>query len=149
MKPGDATLRDAPACLRILWAFGRATPWLPRARSWWEDLPLMTRIIRRGWVRRIRDGNGTVGFIARDGARIHALYVHPRARGQGLGRALVEDAKTRADRLELWVLHANDPARGFYRAQGFQEVLCSQGLGNDENMPDVLMVWNSPEGGDT
>ncbi|QGY00298.1 GNAT family N-acetyltransferase [Roseovarius faecimaris] len=135
-----------PGCLAALWAFSRRTPWLPRARAWWEDTLLMARLVRRGWVRFVRDAHGTAGFLARDGARIHALYVHPRARGQGLGRALLEDAKAGADRLELWVVHANASARRFYAAQGFEEVLCSQGLGNDENLPDVLMVWHRPQG---
>lgn len=143
MSPAPASLYDTPACLAILWAFTRATPWLPRARGRLADAGLMSRIIRRGWVRRIDDARGTAGFIARDGARIHALFVHPRARGQGLGRALLEDAKRAHDRLELWVLHANASARRFYAAQGFHEVLCSRGLGNDENLPDVKMVWHS------
>lgn len=136
-----ATLRDVPACLRILWAFTRATPWLPRVRPVWVDLALMARVIRRGWVRRMTDESGVAGFIARDGDRIHALYVHPRARGRGVGSALLNDAKAAHHRLELWVLQANAAARAFYAAHGFAEVKTSQGQGNDENLADVLMVW--------
>lgn len=137
-----------PRLLSILWAFTRATPWLPQTRGRWLDARLMGRIIRRGWVRQVADTRGPAGFIARDGAHIHALFVHPRARGQGLGQALLDEAKARADRLELWVLHANTAARRFYAAQGFDEVLCSRdGLGNDENLPDVLMVWQPQERG--
>lgn len=145
MKPGDATLWHMPGCLAALWAFSRRTSWLPRTRARREDIALMARILRRGWVRRVRDARGTAGFLARDGARIHALYIHPRARGQGLGTALIDDAKSGADRLELWVVHPNAGARRFYAAQGFEEVLCSRGFGNDENLPDVLMVWHKPE----
>lgn len=146
MRPGDATLRHMPGCLAALWSFSRHTPWLPRARARWEDIALMVRILRRGWVRFIRDGRGVAGFLARDGARIHALYVHPRARGQGLGSALLDDAKAGAEHLELWVVQANAAARHFYATQGFEEVLHSRGMGNDENLPDVLMVWQKPQG---
>lgn len=140
-----ATWRDVPACLRILWAFTRHTPWLPLVRPVWVDLALMTKVIRRGWVRHMRDDAGVAGFIARDGTRIHALYVHPRARGRGIGSALLNEAKAAHDRLELWVLHANAAARRFYAAHGFDEVSHSDGQGNDERMADVLMVWQGDQ----
>ena len=142
MRSAPAHLGHLPHLLAILWAFTRVTPWLPRVRSHAYEAWLMGRIIRRGWVRVIRDAQGPAGFIARDGARIHALYVHPRARRRGMGRDLLRDAKSGCARLELWVAAAYLPARRFYAAQGFDEVLCSQGLGNDEGLPDVLMVWS-------
>ena len=80
------------------------------------------------------------------GGRIHALYVHPRARGRGVGRLLLDDAKTRADRLDLWVLQANSLARGFYARHGFAEATRTSGAGNDENLPDIRMVWQATHG---
>ncbi len=103
MTPQRAKLHHTPRLLGILWAFTRATPWLPVLRSRWIDANLMGRIIRRGWVRHVGDAKGPAGFIARDGEVIHALY----------------------------------------GAQGFDELLCSHGLGNDENLPDILMVWQA------
>lgn len=149
MTPAPARIRHLPRLLGILWAFTRATPWLPQVRSRRADAWLMGRIVRRGWVRMIVDAQGPAGFIARDGARILALYVHPRARGRGLGRALLREAKAQSSRLELWVLEANTAARRFYAAEGFAEVLSGYGLGNDENLPDICMVWQDtaePEG---
>lgn len=139
MIPARATLWHMPRLLAVLWAFTRGTAWLPRTRPRWVDAYLMGRIIRRGWVRHVAGA----AFIARDGARIHALYVHPVRRGQGLGRALLDDAKSGCTRLELWVLARNTAARRFYAAQGFEEVLCGRGMGNDENLPDILMVWEA------
>ena len=140
MTPQPAKIWQMPRLLRILWSFTRATPWLPRHRPVWVDAQLMGRIIRQGWVRQV---NGAA-FIARDRERIHALYVHPASRRQGLGRRLLNDAKSRSDRLELWVLERNLIARKFYAAQGFKEVdFAPEGLGNDENMPDIKMIWTS------
>ncbi len=143
MTPRPANLCHVPPLLGILWAFTRATPWLPVRRPRWVDAKLMGQIIWRGWVRQVRDTKGAAGFIARDGEVIHALFVHPRAQGQGVGRVLLDEAKAAHDRLQLWVLAANDSARAFYAAQGFDEVLCSRGMGNDENLPDILMVWEA------
>jgi PPOX class probable F420-dependent enzyme len=55
---------------------------------------------------------------------IEALYVAPGAQGRGLGRQLVAAAMERLghqgfDAVVLWVLTANEPARGFYERLGF------------------------------
>lgn len=145
MTPMQARLRDVPQLSRVMWRFTRATPWLPRSRTCLTDLRLMAKVTQRGWVRLIRDGQGHAGFIARDGARIHALYVHPRAQGRGVGQKLLDEAKAQVPQLELWVLQANTNARRFYARQGFTEQTLSQGGGNDENLPDILMVWSADE----
>lgn len=138
-----ARLRDVPRLTAILRSFARTTPWLPQSRRLRTDLHLMTRITRAGWVRVLRDARGTAGFIARDGARIHALYVDPRARGTGVGRALILDAQAAAPQLDLWVAAANAPARAFYAAQGFGEV--AHGIAPDENIAEIRMVWPDPK----
>lgn len=89
----------------------------------------------------IREQGSVAGFLVRDGDILHALYVHPRRRGQGLGRALLAEAKAEAGVLRLWVVEANAAARAFYARQGFVEAARSAGLGNDEGLPDILMVW--------
>ena len=136
-----ARLWHVPKLARILWSFTRRTPWLPTVRTKGDDLRMMTRITRRGWVRLVRDHKGPAAFIARDGQMIHALYVHPRARRSGLGRRLIDEAKAGSDRLEIWTLQANRDARAFYAAQGFSEAGRSDGRSNDEYLPDIRMVW--------
>ncbi|QIE46441.1 GNAT family N-acetyltransferase [Pseudohalocynthiibacter aestuariivivens] len=143
--PRPARLHHVPQLTAILWAFSRRAPWLPRVRARRTDLRLMAKITHRGWVRIVPGRRGPVGFIARDGARIHALYVHPRAHRSGLGTTLLEDAKSRSKRLELWVAEANHPARAFYAAHDFTEAARTEGGGNDENLPDILMVWPPEE----
>lgn len=141
--PSRARLWHVPQMTAILWEFGRRTPWLPRVRPFHTDLHVMARITRRGWVRVIFDARGPAAFIARDGAWIHALYVHPRAQGRGLGRALLNDAKRSEATLNLHVVEVNHPARAFYAAQGFTEYARGYGLGNDENLADIHLIWHA------
>ena len=141
MQPVPARLWHVPQMAAILWGFIRRTPWLPRVRPYGTDLRVIARITRAGWVRVLRDRRGPAAFIARDGARVHALYVHPRAQGHGLGRALLRDAMRAQPRLELYVAEANEAARAFYAAHGFAEAGRSDGTDNDERLPDIHMIW--------
>jgi len=57
---------------------------------------------------------------------LHAVYLHPDARGSGAGELLVrtaiEDARrTGAGVIALWVNAENTPARSFYSRLGFKE----------------------------
>ncbi|PVA08943.1 GNAT family N-acetyltransferase [Pelagivirga sediminicola] len=141
MQPIRARLWHVPQMLAILWGFIHRTAWLPRVRPYRTDLRVMAQITRAGWVRVLRDARGPAAFIARDGALVHALYVHPRAQGRGMGRALLEEAKRAQPRLELFVAEANEAARSFYAAHGFAEAGRSDGAGNDERLPDIHMIW--------
>ena len=145
MTIARARLWHLPHLARILWAFTRATPWLPRVRSPRDDLRALAWVTRRGWVRIVRDRSGIAAFIVRDGSRVHALYVAPARRGQGYGGALLAEAKGAVDALDLWVLERNVAARAFYAAQGFREAARGQGMGNDEGLPDILMIWHERE----
>ena len=137
-----ARLWHLPQLARILWAFTRATPWLPVVRSYGADLRTLAYVMRRGWVDFAGKSHRIQGFIARDGERIHALYVHPNARGQGCGAAMIVEAKRRSARLELWTEQENHAAQGFYRRHGFREMARSDGAAHDERLPDILYVWH-------
>lgn len=140
MRIFPARVWHVPQLLNILWLHTRAMG--ETGRSWWTDAHLMAQVVLRGWVRCSQDEAGMAGFIIRDGERIHALYVRPRAQGRGLGRGLLNEAKTNSDRLELWTLERNYIARAFYQAQGFAECDYGTGLGNDEDLPDIHLIWN-------
>lgn len=148
MRTARAQIWHLPHLAVILWGFTRATPWLPQVRTRLEDLRALSSVIRWGWVRVIHERGKVAGFLVRDGDILHALYVHPARRGRGLGRALLAEAKAEAGLLRLWVVEANAAARAFYEDQGFVEAARSHGLGNDEGLPDILMVWRGErEGG--
>jgi len=61
------------------------------------------------------------------GIYLEDLYVRPSLRGKGLGKALLQTLAQTClargyARLEWWVLDWNEPARGFYRSLGAQEM---------------------------
>ncbi|MEC9103792.1 MAG: GNAT family N-acetyltransferase, partial [Pseudomonadota bacterium] len=107
-----------------------------------ENIAHLGRLIDLGWVRVAVDGV-IRGFLAREGAYVHALYVARGARGSGIGRRLIEDAKAQVDQLELHTFEANAGARRFYLRMGFAEAERSDGARNDEGLPDIRYVWQA------
>jgi len=78
---------------------------------------------------------------------VHAVYVHPDARGSGASSALIRAAVEAArgqggSRIALWVNGANKHARALYGRLGFlQTGRIPQGISVDgERVDDVLMV---------
>lgn len=63
-----------------------------------------------------------VGFIALIGNEIGAIFVDPKFHGQGIGRALMDKARSIRDVLELDVFKNNLIGRKFYEKCGFSEV---------------------------
>ncbi len=133
--------RDVAALAGLLASWKRETPWAPDPHDPAGDRATLRRLIRRGDVTALRGLYRALGFMARDGEEIHALYLHPRLRGRGYGRRLLDHAKARSDRLALWAFQANFDARRFYAREGFCEVGLSDGAGNDEGLPDVRLIW--------
>jgi len=136
-KPADV----APLA-RILADWIDETAWMPDIHTPHEDRRFLAHLIDTCDVITLRDRRGLQGFLARDGAMIHGLYLTPGARGKGLGKRLLEIAKSRSDHLELWSFQANAGARAFYGREGFDEVELTDGAGNDEKVPDVRLIWS-------
>ena len=125
---------------RVLGDWCRDTPWMPKLHSraqdaWFVGELLKTHVVRMGFA-------GGLGFLARRGGVVDALYLAPLARGKGLGRALLDEAKALGF-LGLWTFQANPGARAFYRREGFVEVRFTDGAGNEERLPDVWMEWRA------
>jgi len=73
---------------------------------------------------------------------IDQLYLSPDAVGRGVGRLLVEAAKSiLGSPVCLHTFQENVAARRFYEKLGFQIVKLSDGSENEENCPDVLYEW--------
>ncbi|MCC6007653.1 MAG: GNAT family N-acetyltransferase [Rhodobacteraceae bacterium] len=138
---GPATEADAPALAAILSDWVADTPWMPRLHSRAEDLAFIARTIARTEVIVARDRAGrALGFLSRDGEDVPGLHVAARARGRGVGGALIGSAKGGRARLSLWTFQANTGARRFYARHGFREVATPRD-DNEERLPDVQLLW--------
>ena len=137
----QATPEDASQIGTILSDWIDETPWMPRIHSLDGDQAYMRGLVAKGWVEVARLTDKVVGFIVLNQGEIHALYVARTARGQGVGRALLNRAKQQAEKLCLWTFVANTGAQRFYLRAGFSEIGRSDGSGNDEGLPDIRFEW--------
>ena len=128
--PGDET-----AMGRILSAWIDETPWMPRLHKPEEDRAFCASLMPHAFIAGEREG-----FIAVENGHIAQLQVAAPARGQGLGRALVDHAKTLSPVLDCWTFEANAPARAFWWRMGFAPVGGSEG-DNEEGLPDIHLEW--------
>lgn len=81
----------------------------------------------------IEDDRGALaGFMGLDGQELEMLFLAPEARGQGLGRQLLEYGIETFGVPQLGVNEQNPQARGFYEHMGF--AVCGRtetdGMGN-------------------
>ena len=79
------------------------------------------------------------GFIGLTENHIEGIFVAKAARSKGIGRALLEYAKSRKPRLDLSVYQKNERALAFYRREQF--VVQSEGIDEDTNEADIQMLW--------
>lgn len=132
---------DAPAIGAIMSDWIDETDWMPRIHTRAGEQRFAADLVSRGWVTVARRKGRVVGFLARNGTEVEALYVARSARGQRVGTALLARAMRRSHRLALWTFQFNDPAQSFYEAHGFHEIKRTGGAGNDEKLPDIRYAW--------
>ena len=136
-------------------ATGIGDVWLSSWRATFEFPPghpdddvrrwLATELVPRHetWVAADAAEDGrVVALMALSDAKVEQLYVAPDWIGRGLGRRLLNLAKTRRPTgLELYCFQVNASARRFYEGHGFLPVAFGDGSGNEERQPDVLYRW--------
>ncbi len=145
----DALTEDARAVADVHVAARASMTYLPE---------LHTPAETREWVATVLFGTcelavaespeGVVGYAAVRGGHLEHLYVAPGAQGLGIGSRLLGWAKDASpDGLELWVFERNVRATAFYEARGFSVVRRTDGSGNEERQPDLLMAWSPAQAG--
>ncbi len=119
-------LMDAPEAFMSTYGEEAAKP-----DSFWQDVVAATAAHERGnlWVADV-DGvpvGQAFGRLDPDGASVHAfaMWVSPEARGQGVGRLLLEaildwGREAGASLADLWVTEGNEAAEELYRRTGFE-----------------------------
>jgi GNAT superfamily N-acetyltransferase len=105
---------------------------IAEARRWSEGLAALAETSRCAYIAVEQPGGRVVGYCIagpeRTGdkdypAELYALYVLPERQGRGLGQALVKTAAAWLlaqgyERMVIYVLRDNHPARRFYEAIG-------------------------------
>jgi GNAT superfamily N-acetyltransferase len=140
----DARPDDAPALAAILRAWLDETPWMPKLHTPDEDRAFLRNLIHTQTVR-VAETDAPLAFLAMDRGLIGALYVAPTARNTGLGARLIQDAQTREPHLTCWCFQANLAAQRFYLRHGFTTARETDGALNEENLPDLCLVWSRPK----
>jgi GNAT superfamily N-acetyltransferase len=139
------TARDADGdAIAALFKAARdaAIPWLPVLHSEEEDRRFFASVITQSEVLVVRREGQPIAFLALKEELVEHLYVRPDAQRAGIGSALLEAAKQRSPAgLRLWTFQRNQAARAFYAKRGFAEVELTDGSGNEEKEPDVLLAW--------
>ena len=142
----EAILSDAPALARLHRASrANAMPWLPVIHTPDEDLEFFRDRVLPGQAVLVAEvSNEVAGFIAYAEGWLNHLYVAPACWRSGVGSRLLSATQAASTVLQLWAFQNNTGARAFYARHGFEEVEFTDGVSNEENMPDVRMVWRSP-----
>lgn len=117
-----------------------ALPFLPILHTPEEDQLHMFDMLQRGRITLAEDETSLLGFMVDLDGWIAHLYLDPDHRRQGVGQLLLDAAKSRHDRLELWCFQQNWAARAFYEKNGFVAVKETKG-DNEEKLPDRLYRW--------
>ena len=91
-----------------------------------------------GFAHGVVDGTGGAGHVLR-------LYVHPDARGRGVGGRLLERVRGElfdrgVERVHAMVLSDNEPGNEFYRSFGFERVDESETTIGGESYPETRYV---------
>ena len=133
LSVGQASEGDAAEVAKVYLASrADALPYLHRVHTdtevyaWISDVVLKRR---ETWVARLK--GDIVGFMVLVGDDLDQLYVLPGHYRSGVGRKLLDIAKTRSPaRLHLYTFQRNVRARSFYEAEGFRIIDVSDGAHN-------------------
>ena len=133
--------RDLDAVMQI-WLHGNLDAHAFIPADFWTDHFEMVRDILPQAELYVHENEATRqidGFIGLSESHIEGIFVAKSARSKGIGRALLEYAKSRKPRLTLSVYQKNERAIAFYRREKF--VVQSEGIDEDTNEAEIQMFW--------
>ena len=133
--------QDLDAVMQI-WLHGNLDAHSFIAASFWtEHFEMVRDLLPQAelYVHEDKDTQQIDGFIGLTENHIEGIFVAKAARSKGIGRALLEYAKSRKPRLTLSVYQKNERALVFYRREQF--VVQSEGIDGDTNEAEIQMLW--------
>ena len=133
--------RDLDAVMQI-WLHGNLNAHAFIAASFWTEHFEMVRDLLPQAELYVHEDAGTRqidGFIGLTENHIEGIFVAKAARSKGIGKALLEYAKSRKPCLTLSVYQKNQRALAFYRREQF--IVQSEGIDEGTNEADIQMLW--------
>ena len=133
--------QDLDAVMQI-WLHGNLDAHAFIAASFWTEHFEMVRDLlpQAGLYVHENENTGQIdGFIGLTENHIEGIFVAKAARSKGIGKALLEYAKSRKPCLTLSVYQKNERALAFYRHEQF--VVQSEGIDEDTNEAEIQMLW--------
>ena len=116
----------------------QAHPFIPH--SYWEThFDEVSKALAQASVFVYESGGGIQGFIGLTGDYIAGIFVDDAARGNGIGRMLLDHAKGRHTRLTLQVYEKNRRAAAFYQREQF--IIQARQLDESTGEMELLMAW--------
>ena len=141
-----AMANDLPACAAIINEYIDATDWLPRTLSRAEIADAFSPgLLTKRRVLVAEDGGELVGYLTmgEDGV-LPAIYLAPRSRGRGIGKAMIDRAKEISPgHIELTVFEPNRSAQRFYLREGFVPVPEGRNEETPEGVPTLRLRWEA------
>ena len=134
--------QDLDAVMQI-WLHGNLDAHAFIPASFWEAHFEMVRDMLPQAELYVHEDAGTRqidSFIGLTENHIEGIFVAKAARSKGIGKALLEYAKSRRPRLDLSVYQKNERALAFYRREQF--TVQSEGIDEDTNEAELQMLWS-------
>ena len=134
--------QDLDAVMQI-WLHGNldAHAFIP-ASFWTGHFEIVRNMLPQAelYVHESEDTRQIDGFIGLTGNHIEGIFVAKAARSKGVGKALLEYAKSRKPSLTLSVYQKNERALAFYQREQF--TVQSEGIDEDTNEAELQMLWS-------
>lgn len=137
-----ATEADAAEIAVLFATSRRLLTFLPDLHTVEEDRVYVRDKVLRDFRVTVAERDGAiVGFMAELEGWIEHLYIDAAQLRSGVGAALIADAQSRNEDLQLWCFANNLRGRAFYERMGFEAVKFTDGAANEAKAPDILYRW--------
>ena len=106
---------------------------------WKHNLAAVREMLPQAEIYVYENAGEVQGFIGLDGEHIEGIFVSDKMQSQGIGKLLLDFAKSGKTELCLNVYQKNTRAIHFYQREGFK--IQQEGLDEATGEKDYVMVW--------